>query len=337
MSQSPHRICVVGLGVHGTGIAGRLLANPSGWELVALVDASISTFMRFKSRHPHVRVPFYRTVAEAALARPDGYFVATPAPAHVSTAQAIVDTGFGGSILIEKPVSNAVSEVDRLLESFARAGFRGRAAVDFHRRCSGIYRHIEGVIRGGDLGALVEMEFVRPCKLSMNGAHFADLGNWYAGAPPVSVTAVLDDHSSIDHRGAAFFDPPGSVEVIYATGVRYRLETRTQAATGRPFGMRVKLERGEFFIDDEETSLEIRTSRGVERLPSDKVQFGYNWIETTLLSTLDPTTGFVPCSLPEARDALAVIVAAHLSHRSGQKPVPLPLADDDRHLALRVA
>jgi predicted dehydrogenase len=337
MSNGHHRICIVGLGVHGTGIAGRLLENPGRFELAAVVDASVASFMRFRSRYPNVRVPFYRNVAEAAEAEPDGYFVATPAPAHVSAAQQIIEGGFSGSILIEKPVSNAVSEVDRLLGWLHERAFRGRVTVDFHRRCAGIYQHMERVVRAGELGALVEMEFVRPCKLSMNGAHFADLGNWYAASQPVSVRAELDEHSSIDHRGATFFDPPGSVEVTYESGVRFKLETRQQPATGRPFGMRVRLERGELFIDDEESFLEIRTPKGTEKLPSDKVQFGYNWIETTLLSTLEPTTGFTPCSLTEARDALAVIVAAHLSHQRGRQPVALPLDEPARHLALRVA
>jgi len=333
----PYRIAIVGLGVHGTGIAGRLLENPARFELVALVDASVATLMRFRSRSPRSRVPFFRSVAEALRTQPDAFFVATPAPAHVAGVRAIIEGGFSGPILIEKPVSNSVSEVDGLLDWISSTGWRGRAAVDFHRRCAGIYHELHRHVRSGELGAVVGMEFVRPCKLSMNGAHFADLGNWYAGSAPVSVKAELQEHSTIDHRGSAFFDPPGRVEVKYASGVRFELETRQREGAPGPFGMRVRLEHGELFIDDEETHLEIRSPQGVKRVASDKVQFGYNWIEATLLSLLDASTGFTPCSLVEARDALAVIVAAHVSHQAGGRPVALPLEGPERSVALRVA
>ena len=69
---------------------------------------------------------------------------------------------------------------------------------------------------------------------------------------------------------------------------------------------------------------------------SDKSTFGYNWIEATLSSLLDSSTGFSPCSLEESLGSLEVIVAAHISHERGGTPVSLPLGPVDKRKVLRV-
>ena len=83
--------------------------------------------------------------------------------------------------------------------------------------------------------------------------------------------------------------------------------------------------------------MQISSSKGTDKIVSDKATFGYNWIEATLSSLLDPGTGFVPCTLEESIDSLAVVVAAHVSHERGGASVPLPLGDEEKRKALRVA
>lgn len=336
MSANAHRVCIVGLGFHGVAQANRLLDNSARWSLVGLADPSIASLMRFRASRPDARVPFYRDVRDAVALAPDALFVTTPAPSHAEVAAAIIDAGFQGSLLIEKPVSNSVASAEWLLEKARTAGFRGRIGVDFHRRCSALYKAAHDHVRSGELGALRRIVYSHRCKLANSGVHFADFANWVVGAPPVSVSATLNEHSLGDYRGSFFHDPPGVAEVTYPGGTKFTLDARGQDAPGRRPGTVIELEQGELFIDQEESFLQIKSSSGVRKIESDKSTFGYNWIEATLLSLLDPSTGFVPCTLEESIDSLAVIVAAHLSHERGGASVALPLAPEEKRKALRV-
>jgi len=335
--RPPYRVCIVGLGIHGSGIADQLLKSPERWSLSSLVDASIAPFFRFRSFHPREGVRFYRDVREALALEPDAVVVATPAPSHVPIARLIIETGFRGVLLIEKPVSNSVAEAERLLELARASADRVRLGVDFHRRCSELFGNIERRVRSGEHGALVGIEFSRACKLSMNGAHFVDLANWFMASRPVNVSASLAELSAMDHRGTYYFDPPGTAEVTYENGLVFRLDALGKPAPGGRTGTTVRLERAELWVDADESVLEINAGGSVDRIPSDRGSQALNWVETTLLSLLDPSTGYRPCSLPEAVDALSVIVAAHLSDARGNRTVALPLGEEDKQTALRVA
>jgi predicted dehydrogenase len=222
------------------------------------------------------------------------------------------------------------------VERARAAGFRGRIAVDFHRRCSALYRSVHDRVRSGQFGALRSIQFSQRCKLANSGVHFADLANWLVGSRPESVSATLEEHSLGDYRGSFFHDPPGVAEITYAGGLKFELDSRGETRSRGRLGLRVELERAELFIDHEESSLQIESSSGVEKVVSDKSTFGYNWIEATLLSLLDPSTGFSPCTLEESLGSLEVIVAAHISHERGGKSVSLPLGPEEKRKALRV-
>jgi predicted dehydrogenase len=199
-----------------------------------------------------------------------------------------------------------------------------------------LYRSAYERIRSGQFGELRGMKYSHRCKFANSGVHFADLANWFVGSRPESVSATLEEHSLGDYRGSFFHDPPGTAEVSYPGGLKVELDTRGQASGAGRLGLRVELERAELFIDDKESFLQIESGSGVETVVSDKSTFGYNWIEATLLSLIDPGTGFSPCTLEESLGSLEIVVAAHLSHERGGKNVSLPLSPDDKRKALRV-
>jgi predicted dehydrogenase len=336
MHSKALRVAIVGLGFHGVALASRLIDSPARWSLVALVDPSIAALMRFRASRPEARVPFFRDVREAVALKPDAIFVTTPAPSHAEVAVAIIEAGFTGSLLIEKPVSNSVASAEWLVGRARAAGFRGRIGVDFHRRCSALYKTAHDRVRSGQFGALRGIQFSHRCKFANSGVHFVDLANWLVGSRPERVSATLEEHSLGDYRGSFFHDPPGVAEISYAGGLKFELDTRGQASSAGRLGLRVELERAELFIDDKESFLQLESSSGVEKVVSDKSAFGYNWIEATLLALLDPSTGFSPCTLEESLDSLEVVVAAHISHERGGKSVSLPLGADEKRKALRV-
>jgi predicted dehydrogenase len=324
--------------MHGLAIAEQLSKNPARWSIAAVVDASVAAFSRFCSVFPRAKIPFYRSVAEALERESefDAVHVVTPAPSHVAVARTLVEGGFEGALLIEKPLSSSVAEGERLLRLIEERNWKGRAAVDYHRRCSKLYAGVRERIRSGQHGRLLGIEFSRPCKLSMNGSHFVDLADWFMDSAPASVSAVLEKHSSIDHRGAFFFDPQGTVRVGYQNGLEFTLDARGKA-DARNRGITVRLEDADLWVNDAESVLEVRTRAGSEKLPSDRGYNALNWGESTLLSLLDSSSEYRPCSLPEALDSLAVIVAAHVSDQNSGRAVDLPLAGQARETELRIA
>ena len=330
-------VCMVGLGTHGLDQIGQLQRNPKQWAIAGVVDTSIASYMRFKYHHPQLRVPYFRHLSEAfESVEPEVTLVSTHAPSHVGIAKEIVHNRFSECLLIEKPISNSVSEADSLIDFIRLQGWTGRIAVDFGRRCSELYNKARNIIASGELGPLVSIEYLRPCKLSMKGMHYIDLANWFMDAKPIRVSGELDEHSAVDKRGAFYFDPPGSMEVTYENGLTFRMDTRDRPEN-RPFGMRVRLEGGNLFIDDAESFLEIETPSKSVRNPSDKENDGYNWIENTLTALVHKKSNFVPCTLQEAVDALEIVVAAHCSHEKGGQPISLPLNGADRATTLRIA
>jgi predicted dehydrogenase len=170
----------------------------------------------------------------------------------------------------------------------------------------------------------------------MNGSHFVDLANWFVDSPPQSVSAELDEHAAVDHRGAFFFDPQGTVKVTYQNGVCLELDARGRADAGSR-GITVRCENAELWVNEAESSLEIRTPAGTKTVASDREDNALNWLESTLLSLLDASTGFSPCTVGQALDSLSVIVAAHISSSQGGRAVALPLNGEEKQTALRVA
>jgi predicted dehydrogenase len=322
--------------MHGLAIAEQLAKAPTRWSLAAVVDGSVASYMRFRSVLPDVRVPFYRDVRDALKLELDAVDIVTPAPSHVPVARSVVKSGFSGALLIEKPLSHSLAEGEQFHRMLEELAWKGTAGVDFHRRCSKLYAGIHHRIRSGEHGNLIGLEFSRACKLSMNGSHFVDLANWFVGSRPASVSAELDEHSPLDHRGTFFFDPPGKVEVTYENGVKFLLDARgTAPASAR--GLTVRLEKAELWVNADESALQIRTATGTQTVASDRKNNALNWVESTLHSLLDATSPFRACTVAQALDSLAVIVAAHLSHRQDGRALSLPLPEPDRQTALRVA
>jgi predicted dehydrogenase len=335
-SEAKHvSLCIVGIGGHGRGQISQFLRSPNRWTIAGVVDRSIAAYMRLKSMHPDLDIPYFRELSDAFDAvDADATLISTHAPSHIAIAKEVVSRNFSKHLLIEKPISNSVAQAESLIEFIRTHGWRGRVAVDFSRRCSEFYNRTRNIVASGEMGALVGIDFLRPCKLAMKGAHYIDLANWFADSPPVSVTAQLEETSIVDKRGSLYFDPPGLVEVNYANGLVFRMDTRD--GQREPFGTTFRLERGTLFIDDDELFLTIQTESGSERVPGDRYNDAYNWMENTVAALVDDNSSLVPCSIEQAVDSLAVLVAAHISHRNGGERVRLPLKQSEKTTILRI-
>lgn len=336
-SQPPYNVCLIGLGRHGLTVLRQLARHPQMWHFAAVVDRAITSYARFQQYFHERRTPFYRDPLEAISSEPiDAVLICTTAPSHVSIASALIEAGYEGALLIEKPISNMISEAVHLVRLIEERQWRGRAAVDFNRRCSGLYSRVHEIREEGALGKIVRIEFNRPCKLSMVGMHFIDLANWLIGERPVSVTGRLDSLSQVDHRGARFYDPPGRLQVHYPNGAVFEMNT-LQGTPQASRGMTIWFEKGQARINNEESRLVVEGPFGEQQVEVLDENRRYRWIEKALTALVHETDVCDVCPLSEAVVALEVVVAAHLSHERGGEPVSLPLSEPHRSRSLRIA
>ena len=335
--QPPYHVCLIGLGRHGLKQLQQLKANPAQWRITAVVDRSVASYTRFQQYFHEYRVPFYRDAVAAVRSEPvDVVIISTTAPSHVPIAETLIRAGYDGGLLIEKPISDSINRAEDLKQLIEQSRWKGRAALDFNRRCSELYSRVQAVRKSGACGAATRIEFNRPCKLSMVGMHFIDLANWLAGTLPVEVSGKLDTMSVVDHRGAIFYDPPGCLQVRYENGVVFEMNTMANSAE-ESRGMTVWFERGKARINNDESLVSIETSEGVETISATDANRRYRWIESAVASMMQTPAPCDICTLPEAITALEVVTAAHLSSHRGGETVALPLADEFRHYRLRIA
>jgi predicted dehydrogenase len=336
-SQTPnqHTFTILGVGRHGLAVTEHLLRT-GRWQLTSAADRSAAAYARFQYQFHDRHIPFYETAAEALADRwPEVVYIAATAPAHAPLVEEVLAAGFPGCLLIEKPVATSLSEAARLRAWLEARPTSGRSAVNFNRRCSQLYLSAKTVIDSGELGRLIHVDYTRPMKLSMKGAHYIDLINWYTGAGARTVSAQMAPDSIVDARGAYYYDPPGYVEIEYASG-----QTACVDALGRraelPAGMQLHFEHGRIEIDVQEQVSRLVTAEATRVLADESGANLYDWITNTFDALVAPDDCRL-CSIGEAADSLAIVAAAHWSHRLGGQRISFPLPAEVRTDVLRLA
>jgi predicted dehydrogenase len=264
---------------------------------------------------------------------PEVIVIATTASTHVPLATTLLDAGYAGGLLIEKPLASSVAQ-GRELEQLV-AG-RERVAVCFQRRGSHMYAEAERALRSGELGAVRQVRWGAPkaSQLSMKGAHHFDLVNWLVSDRPVAVSAALAEDYAPDRRGPWYFDPPGRAEVTYAGGATFSFDSTGET----PDGLVVECEQGRLTVGPEEDGAVVTGPRGERAIASDGGgDDSFEWYETTLTALAVGVDGIAPCTVAEARTALEVVAAAFTSHERGGEAVAVPLEPAAAAKELRIA
>lgn len=126
--------------------------NKNPFELAGVCDRNQEKMDRFLNwwKDPvSVAERDYRLLLERT--RPDLVIIATSLPAHFEIARAAIKRGVG-AIVLEKPITETVSEARALLQ-LARK-HRIRIWVNFERRYHPGYRRVKKIVDGGELGKL---------------------------------------------------------------------------------------------------------------------------------------------------------------------------------------
>ncbi len=150
------RMAVVGVGAMGRAHCRTMQEQVEEMRLVAVVDAHPATADETGGAFD---VPAFTSVTALIDARvADAALVATPHPLHPAAVVACLDAGL--HVLCEKPMAEAVSSADRMLDAARRAG--RTLGVMFQRRFDPVFEAALAFVRGGNLGELVRTLLVLP-------------------------------------------------------------------------------------------------------------------------------------------------------------------------------
>jgi predicted dehydrogenase len=336
LTQGGVRVGIAGYGGRGEEQLDALRGGRHPWSIVGIADRSSIAYGRLQAGYYGERIPVVRRAADLLAFEPDVVLVSTTAAGHVPVALELIEAGFGGAVLIEKPLASNLAAARGLRET--TEAWRGSAAVDFQRRCSRMYAETAALLASGELGAVRSMRYSTKKRemLSMKASHHIDLAGWLADARPTRVAATLAPESDVDRRGAFYVDPPGVVDVTYESGATLRIDT---TGAGEKPGLAVECEHGSVTVDRREAEVVVRSSEGKRAIPTDAGDGNRNaiWFESTLRALAVGEDGLRPCTVSEAVDELEVLAGAFVSSGRGGEPVGLPLAPDHAAFELRIA
>ena len=223
MKNDSIRTAVVGVG-HLGELHARYLAALKSSDLVAVCDSD-------QSRAELVADEFDDCVACSSLdsllnARPDFVVVATPTVSHGEVAKRLIEEGIG--VLVEKPITRTLEEVDMLLELVAsrEGAYLGVGHVErFNPVVQAARSHVEDPLfiecdrvhpftfRSIDVGVVLDIMI-----------HDIDMVFWLAGSPLESLegvgTGVLSDSEDMAYARLRFQN--GCIALVKASRVSLR-------------------------------------------------------------------------------------------------------------------
>jgi predicted dehydrogenase len=306
-------------------------ARAAGLDLVAVCDTRPASLAAAQAECHLASHQLRRDAAETLnTEHPELVIVATTAPSHADLTCLAAETG-ARYVLCEKPMATSLAACDRMIETVGRTGTR--LAINHNLRFMAQYREIKRLLDSPDLGGLTSFNMIAPnMGLAMNGTHILDLFRYFTGEAPCEVTAWLSSDIVPNPRGTEFEDHPGAIRVLTESGRRLYLEAAADQGCGVATILSARY--GQIVMDDiaGTGSVVMREADG-RALPTTQytaasqrrdVQFERkdNVVASAKVLELLISGGGLP-AVEDARSAVAVMVAAHVSSERGSVPVAL--------------
>ncbi len=253
--------------------------------------------------------------------------VATYTPWHAEIVIACAEAGIR-AVICEKPIAASLRDADRVIDACQEHGTL--LAVNHPRRWHPLWRSVRDEIQMGTIGQISHLAVHWPSgRLGNIGTHMFDAASFLLESGLQAVSGTLDPFVPPDCRGPEFHDPGGWGLVEMASGVRIHVDAA--ARVNLPFGLRIFGSQGWIDIGKEDAAIHLwddqtRMISSPRNRPS-SLAVGVEEIVTCLTDG-----GEVSATGEDARDALEVIVAFHISDRRDGKWVSLPLEGNDRDL-----
>jgi predicted dehydrogenase len=194
---SPLRIGVVGLGYWGPNLA-RNFASLDGCELAWCCDADEAARARVGQQFPGARLTatFDELLEDQTL---DAIALATPVPTHAEMAIRVLKAG--KDCLVEKPMTQSVSDAERVL-SAARASDRVLMVGHLLEYHPGVGK-LKELTESGELG---EIFYIYGNRLNLGKLRADENALWSLGAHDVSVVLYLaaEEPSEVVAHGESY-------------------------------------------------------------------------------------------------------------------------------------
>jgi len=191
------RVGVVGCGYWGPKLA-RNLQTLERCELRAAFDLDPQRVEALRRLYPLVQAPasFEELIADPEI---DAVAICTPVHSHFPLARAALEAG--KHVLVEKPLTDSSASARVLVDLAASKGLI--LMVDHTFVYSGAVRRVSDIVRNGDVGDLLYLDFVRVnlglFQADVNvlwdlGPHDVSILLHLVGTPPLWVSAVGSAH-----------------------------------------------------------------------------------------------------------------------------------------------
>jgi predicted dehydrogenase len=331
---------VIGLGGHGFRHC-TAYGRADGVEVHAVADVSEKALKRAEEEVSHARrFEDWRTMlAETDL---DVLSVVTNGPSHAEIVLTAVEAGVP-RIFCEKPFATSVGDARKMVEACEAKGVR--LAVSHGRRWAKAYIELRKLIADGAIGSLCHFFGVFGGGMyACNGSHALDMMCMLSGSRPTSVTGYVDPSGKPNPRGAHFRDPGCLVHLQFESGMRATLDCLEDI--GIPMHIDIIGSMGRITIRELEQVCEIIARSDADQqepigtywLPLEPVAFDpepvdvFNMLEAAIVELIGE--GPISCGGAEGIQSMEMLMATHISHDEGHRPVSLPL--DPTYFALDI-
>lgn len=323
------KVSVVGLGRMGRRHVQAV--HSMGLEVSAICDISPDALMLTEREHRVAADRHYRDIHDMLKhSVPDALIIATTAPTHAEYTCAAAESGVK-AILCEKPMAVSLAECDRMREACRRNG--AKLAINHQMRFMEQYTVPKATVGSEAFGGLSSVTVVGGnFGLSMNALHYFEMFRFMTDEAPRLVTAWFADVVVQNPRGAQYLDRAGAVRLETAEGRRFYLDC--WADQGHGMQVIYAGRYGQLYVD-ELAGVFFSTVREAQHRTLPTTRYGMPAVHTT--QTIAPADVIAPSAAvlkallqgenyptgDDGRLAVAVLVAAYLSHERGHATVDL--------------
>lgn len=317
----------------GAGRMGRRhieVVRSLGLELAGICDHSSKALAEVGAEYD---IPKDRRFQSAAAllteTHPQCVIIATTASSHCAYSCDAAEAG-APFILCEKPMAVSLAQCDQMIATCRRVG--ARLAVNHQMRFMDKYTEPKAIVSSEAFGGLSSVTIVAGnVGMAMLGTHHFEMFRYMTDEPPLEVTAWFSPERVPHPRGAEFEDRAGEVRVTTRSGRRLHLEVG--ADQGHGVAAVYAGRYGRLFVDELAGTMH-QTVREAKYRDLPTTQYGAPAIDTvrTIRPSADllaPSRALLQALLDDggaptgedARQAVAVLVAAHVSDENGHVPI----------------
>ncbi|MCA9011643.1 MAG: Gfo/Idh/MocA family oxidoreductase [Planctomycetaceae bacterium] len=321
----PARFALIGCGRQGSSIASVIASIPK-FELAAVLDKNQASAEIVARKHKAASV-FGNAQDFWPVARDcDALIIATTATSHFPLTTEALEAGVR-SIVLEKPVTNCISQARGLIELAQQKN--ARIVVNHTRRYLPSFAGLKRLLASNVIGRPRAIQFITGrAGLAMIGTHLFDIAFYLFDSRLRSISATLDDEVDPTDRGAGFHDPCGYCHGELENGIRLTMDLSADLISRQLF----------FVIVGEHGRIEVDERLGYIRIlgQSGKIaEMEYMFPTALRLGIANVLSGLVQkepiqCTLQDGLNALEAVIACHHAHQTAQQcrlPVPEKISE----------